>query len=619
MERRTTIAMIVILPFILLMALSILAFATGQVIFVGLSVIVAMIGILGACDILKRINILSQAANELASGILNINMPDIEGDFTVISLSLKKLQISLSDTLGEIQRLGHESVRGHLTVRGKLKHGGDFDRSITAVNEILEAMQLTYDNMRHPMQVLDKSLRCIHINPTILSYGYSPQDIGKTLAQMYYQGLHDNYVECCKEIETTRKPALMRTETPTSQGLVIEENSIWPIFSGGEIVAYGNITLDVTEGIKYREISEKISGYEAREVHSIIEALDSVSKGILNFDYIPESYDDDTRSSHDNFTRIKESLAGSLSATRSYVDEISHLLQEFSNENFDVAIKQCYIGDFGSIGQSMDRLIRSIGTLISEIQTVTAQVETGATQISQSTNKLMSSFEEQAAAMAEVKQAVNILTEKTRKNADDAQSANGLSEQVQEVANAGNQHMKVMSEVMGEIKLSSAEIAKVAGIIEDIAFQTNLLALNASVEAARAGEHGKGFAVVAEEVRNLAGRSSEAAKSTSEMIASSLSRVDEGVAKSIEMSETLQKIAEVTGSVTDVVFNIVNASSEQAIEIGKIQSSLEVIHHSVSENAVSAQTNASVCEELSSQASMLMSLVARFKIGKEGR
>ena len=317
------------------------------------------------------------------------------------------------------------------------------------------------------------------------------------------------------------------------------------------------------------------------------------------------------------FENVKKALnTTATDIIKGYVDEITSTLHKMADNNFSVGIDRHYVGDFSSIKDSIGLIATSVSSLVSEIQSTTAQVETGAGQISKSTQGLMANFEEQAAVMSEVMCAITILTEKTQKNAADAHSASSLSEQVQDVANTGSQHMKDMSAVMEEIKLSSSEIAKVASIIEGIAFQTNLLALNASVEAARAGEHGKGFSVVADEVRNLAGRSANAARETSEMVAKSLERVNEGVAKSVETNEALQKIVEVTANVTGVISNIANASGRQAEEISKIQNSMEAIYHGSSNNTFTVQNNASVSEELLSQANTLMTLVAKFKIGR---
>jgi len=175
-------------------------------------------------------NVIFAVAGIVAAAASIFFVIKLKNDLLKINESYEKLQICVNDTLNEIKTIGYKSVHGNLKIRGELKHGGEFDNAIIAVNEVIAAMQTCYDNMRHPMQILDKDIRCVHINPTIISYGYNESDIGKTMAQMYSQELHNNYIECYKEIDRTRSPYLMRTETPTSQGLVIEENYIWPIF-----------------------------------------------------------------------------------------------------------------------------------------------------------------------------------------------------------------------------------------------------------------------------------------------------------------------------------------------------------------------------------------------------
>lgn len=107
-------------------------------------------------------------------------------------------------------------------------------------------------------------------------------------------------------------------------------------------------------------------------------------------------------------------------------------------------------------------------------------------------------------------QSLAVMIERFREAADmTRQGRQTLEESIREM-DLVKSSSQASSEKIHALHEKSRVIEEIIQLITDIAGQTNLLALNAAIEAARAGEQGRGFAVVAEEVRKLAGQSSEA-------------------------------------------------------------------------------------------------------------
>jgi methyl-accepting chemotaxis protein len=166
---------------------------------------------------------------------------------------------------------------------------------------------------------------------------------------------------------------------------------------------------------------------------------------------------------------------------------------------------------------------------------------------------------------------------------------------------------------------SSKRIADIIGVIDAIAFQTNILALNAAVEAARAGEQGRGFAVVATEVRNLAGRSAEAAREIKTLITESVDRVAQGTVFVGQAGSTMTDIVASIRCVTDIMSEISSASSEQSAGVMQVNQAVAQMDHGTQQNAALVEQMAAAASSLKSQASELVETVAEFKLAAATR
>ena len=257
------------------------------------------------------------------------------------------------------------------------------------------------------------------------------------------------------------------------------------------------------------------------------------------------------------------------------------------------------------------KISKPIQGITTSLSLVGDQVLNASSQVSQSSQVLAEGATEQASSLEETSTALGELGSMANSNADNAQEASNLSNKTSAEAATGAESMQKLMNAMSGINESSQEVAKIAKGIEEIAFQTNLLALNAAVEAARAGEAGAGFAVVAEEVRSLAQRSSEQAKTTSKLITESRTRTEEGTKQATEANNSLQSILTSVKKVTDLVKEITDASKEQALGIEQINTAVSKIDQVVQQNSASAEESASASGELSGQAYSMKSLVEK--------
>lgn len=270
--------------------------------------------------------------------------------------------------------------------------------------------------------------------------------------------------------------------------------------------------------------------------------------------------------------------------------------------------------DFKILFDAFSAMQANLREIVGDINDVSHTVNGSAREISSGNSNLSERTQEQASALVETAASLNNLTDTVKKNADSARDATTLADKSSNIAEQGRDAVGKVLVTMSEINDSAERIQEITSVIDSIAFQTNLLALNASVEAARAGEQGRGFAVVASEVRNLAQRSSDAAKQIKQLINDSMSKVEAGDRQVKLTADTMQEILESITQVNDIVKLISIASAEQSNGIEQINIVVSGMEDSTQKNAALVEEAAASAELLEKQSNKLVEVMNRFDV-----
>lgn len=295
-----------------------------------------------------------------------------------------------------------------------------------------------------------------------------------------------------------------------------------------------------------------------------------------------------------------------------YLDNVSQeklaLQQDIGAEEggYTIIIIAAFLGVFGLVLLVSFFIVKSISNPIKEavssLREGASQVESASMQIARSSQQMAEGASNQASSLEQTSATIEEIAAMSRLSADNSKHASSMSQKTMSAVAASREGMEKMSETIEKIKKSSDETARIIKTIDEIAFQTNLLALNAAVEAARAGEAGKGFAIVAEEVRNLARRSAEAARVTTELIIQAQKNAMDGVKVTDEVSHHLEEMVASGEKVSQLVSEVSETNQDQNSSIDQINVGMNTIDAATQLNATNALEAASASEELSAQA-----------------
>jgi len=315
------------------------------------------------------------------------------------------------------------------------------------------------------------------------------------------------------------------------------------------------------------------------------------------------------------YAHIKDEIGEAINGSAAFVGHVMNIskeLESVAEGNLTTEAKPLSSADV--MGLSLEKMIDNLNSVFTNIQESSSEVSSASKQVAEGAQYLAQGSTTQAASIEELSSSIDDIAERTKANAEIAEKTSKLSNIIKESAEKGSRQMDEMILAVKDINEASYSIGKIIKTIDDIAFQTNILALNAAVEAARAGQHGKGFAVVAEEVRNLASKSAEAARDTSDIIQNSIDKAEFGSRIAGETALSLKEIVTGINESSQLISEIAKGSEDQSVGIEQINVGIDQVAQVVQQNSATSEESAAASEEMSGQSDMLREMISQFKL-----
>ena len=343
-----------------------------------------------------------------------------------------------------------------------------------------------------------------------------------------------------------------------------------------------------------QKIEQKISSIAGLMQKKQDEDLTVYGEIMLVCEKLSDGYTDDRislKASDDKVNYISYTVNQALSNLSSSLDEVLHVLAQYEQNDYrsSANVELFRGGQLKKLLEGINSLQKGITTRVLQSYKIGLTMEHQSNILQDEVAKLNHSTERQAIAVEETAAAVEEVTVSINQNTSATIEMQEAAKILQHSAQTSISLATNTSKAMDNINKSTEDVYNAITVISQIAFQTNILSLNAAVEAATAGEAGKGFAVVAQEVRNLANRSADAAKTIQALMDELRTETEQGKKSSDAMDKEFTLLSQNVDSTLASLESIVHASKEQKSNIAQINSSIQSIDSATQLNSVATQ------------------------------
>ncbi|MDO8178750.1 MAG: methyl-accepting chemotaxis protein [Undibacterium sp.] len=271
-------------------------------------------------------------------------------------------------------------------------------------------------------------------------------------------------------------------------------------------------------------------------------------------------------------------------------------------------------GMVGQVQQALKQMSLNLRTVVHDVRAEVINLSIGIQEIASGNQDLSSRTESQASSLQETAASMEEINTSVQHSSTVAAQGAVLAHTASDVTQEGNRAVDAIAESMADITDSSKKIGEMNSLIEDVAFQTNILALNAAVEAAHAGNQGRGFAVVAAEVRALAARASDAARSIKLLITQAGDNTQQGNRRTENASEHLHHAITSVDQVSSVLDQINYAANEQKLGISQINQAVASMDALTQQNAALVEQLAAAAQSLQFQSESVNNSMRLFRL-----